>query len=507
MDSQPETPENTAKYTFDDTIPIPPDADIEQPNGNFALHNLHKILEATSNKSVFLTMDKPSADALIGLGLLGTCSMGRSNAVDETNWTPLADHWVSVFPPADDSCGDYMADLVERLEGLVPPAKVSSVNLPGLAELGPNATVANWIKARPDTPPNKLRKQIEGAAVKASLLKLVADEAVATPEPSGCGLPGIVSAAAFTALPLSEPAQVVHGVLHRGSKAAYGGPSKAFKSWTLLDLCIAVATGSEWLGFQTTAGKVLYVNFELQGFALHKRLLAICEDRGITVPENLYVWNLRGFGRPLSALKNHMAGDGYSLVVPDPIYKTLAGRNENDAGAIAEVCAEIESVAITTGAAVAFGAHFAKGNASQKNVIDRMAGSGVFARDPDAILTATTHEAQDAFTLNMTLRNFPQPPEVVIRWQYPRMRVDTALDPAKLKQPKLGRSSDYNVDDILTHLTPGMIATVWRTTCKEECGVGESTFWRLLQSARKSGRVKKIGKGYVLCSTGRGQDE
>ena len=318
-------------------------------------------------------------------------------------------------------------------------------------------------------------------------------------------LPDIVSAATFTASPLPEPEQVIRGVLHRGSKAVYGGPSKAFKSWSLQDMCIAVATGGDWLGFQTTAGNVLYINFELQPFAVHKRLLAICEDRRIAVPEKLHIWHLRGFGRPLSErlpeLKRHMKGEGYNLVVPDPVYKTLAGRNENDAGAIAEVCAEIESVAIATGAAVAFGAHFAKGNAASKNAIDRMSGSGVFARDPDAIITATTHEELDAFTVEMTLRNFPQPENFVIRWQYPRMHRDGALDPARLKQPKMGRSPEHDVDEIVNHLEPGLTAKAWAIVCHDEAGITASTFWRLLRQAKRTGLVRKTCNGYELSTT------
>jgi len=37
-------------------------------------------------------------------------------------------------------------------------------------------------------------------------------------------------------------------------------------------------------------------------------------------------------------------------------------------------------------AASVFGAHFSKGNQAGKESIDRISGSGVFARDPDTIL-------------------------------------------------------------------------------------------------------------------------
>jgi len=39
---------------------------------------------------------------------------------------------------------------------------------------------------------------------------------------------------------------------------------------------------------------------------------------------------------------------------------------------------------VKTGAAVGFGAHYSKGNQAGKEAIDRVSGSGVFARDPIA---------------------------------------------------------------------------------------------------------------------------
>ncbi len=297
------------------------------------------------------------------------------------------------------------------------------------------------------------------------------------------GLPTILDASKFTTENLPEPTQVIHGVLHAGSKAVYGGPSKAFKSWSLLDMCLAVSTGGDWLGFKTTPGPVLYINFELQAFALQRRLQAIANFRNCEIHKTLRLWNLRGFSRPLSNLLpdllRQIEGDGYSLIVPDPIYKTLAGRNENDAGEIAEVCAEIEHMAVKTGAAIAFGAHFAKGNASGKEHLDRVSGSGVWARDPDAIITATSHKQEGAFSVEMTLRNFAPSPPFVIRWEYPAMRRDDSMDPADLKQPKMGRPEENSMDDLMHYLRDGMKISEWEKECRKEGGVSRATFYRL----------------------------
>ena len=123
------------------------------------------------------------------------------------------------------------------------------------------------------------------------------------------------------------------------------------------------------------------------------------------------------------------------LIIIDPIYKLLGLRDENKAGDIASLLNEIEALAVETGAAVAFGAHYSKGNQAGKEVIDRIGGSGVFARDPDSILNFTKHEENDCFTVDATLRNHPPIKPFVVRWEYPLMCADATLNPSELKQP------------------------------------------------------------------------
>ena len=86
-------------------------------------------------------------------------------------------------------------------------------------------------------------------------------------------LPAMEDAAELISKPIDLPPDVIEGVLHRGAKMVLGGGSKTFKTWTLIDLAISVATGTSWLGkFPTKRGRVLYINLELQGAFFAKRL-------------------------------------------------------------------------------------------------------------------------------------------------------------------------------------------------------------------------------------------
>ena len=250
---------------------------------------------------------------------------------------------------------------------------------------------------------------------------------------AGSDLPRIVPGHAFMATPEAEPPQLVEGVLHQGAKMVLGGPSKARKSWSLIDLMLSVSTGTPWWGFTTRRGRSLYLNFELPAFALQYRITRIAAAKGIDDFTGFDLWNLRGHATDFSALIPKILGrirdTGYALILIDPIYKGLGARNENDAGDIASLLNEVEQLAAKSGAAVVFGAHFSKGNQAGKDSIDRIGGSGVFARDPDVILTMTPHEDDEAHVIDLTLRALPPVKPFVVRWNESLFVTDRAGRP------------------------------------------------------------------------------
>ena len=251
------------------------------------------------------------------------------------------------------------------------------------------------------------------------------------------GLPKIIGGAEFMAVPKPEPPQLIAGVLHQGSKMILGGASKSRKSWTLIDMMLSVSTGVMWWGFPTQRGRVLYINFELPDFAFQHRLQAIARQKGITDFTGIDLWNLRGFATDFSVLipkiLSRVKDERYALIVLDPIYKGLGKRDENKAGDIASLCNEIEQLAVQSGAAVVFGAHYSKGNQAGKDAIDRIGGSGVFARDPDVILTMTPHEEKDAYVIDLTLRALPQLDAFVVRWSGALFTRDPHADASRVK--------------------------------------------------------------------------
>ncbi len=263
------------------------------------------------------------------------------------------------------------------------------------------------------------------------------------------------------------PPDVLRGILHRGGKMVLGGGAKSFKTWQQLDVCCSVASGTPWLDFPTIKGNILYLNFELPAAFCWKRIQEVCAKRKIKLPTDSFdVMNLRGYAMDIEnfvplIIEQVEQVKEYVLIVVDPIYKLLGrSRDENKAGDIAVLLNALERLAVKSGAAVLFGAHYSKGNQSEKESIDRISGSGVFGRDPDTIFNFTRHEEENCYTVESILRNHAPVAPFVVRWDFPLMSVDKELDPTLLKAMggkggAAGRKREYKAEDWITKVPEG----------------------------------------------------
>lgn len=295
-------------------------------------------------------------------------------------------------------------------------------------------------------------------------------------------LPPIKSARKLIEQNMVLPDEVVKGLLHKGSKMVLGGGSKSFKTWCLTDLALSVANGVEWWGMETIKGRVLYINFEIQEgfFALRLNTISTAKGMDVEALDEIDTWNLRGHCADLqelmTSLLEKIQRDHYSLIIIDPIYKGMGSRDENAAGDINTLLNQIERMAVQTGAAVVFGAHFSKGNQAAKESIDRISGSGVFARDPDTILIMTKHENEYTYTVEPTLRNFAPMEPFCVRWIHPLMQRDEDADPDRLKVAG-GRKAKYTTAQLMESLGDKTLGTTeWYLATSHVTGIKKRTF-------------------------------
>jgi RecA-family ATPase len=318
------------------------------------------------------------------------------------------------------------------------------------------------------------------------------------------GLPAIESGWDFYKRPIEKPIEVIHGVLRKGCKMILGGPSKSRKSWIMEDLMLAFSIGGKWMGLQCGQGKVLYVNLELQDYDFKERLLDMV-DAKFTDPvlakkalqEGFDVWNLAGRSSEIEVLVDRVVRriqkKSYDMIIVDPIYKTLGKREENAAGDMNDFLSHIERLAEATGAAVVIAHHFPKGNPRIKDPMDRMSGSGVFVRSPDAIVIVSPEPVKgsnvERFSVHFGLRAFKPMPHFFIKWEYPLMVRDEAI---YAKEPAASRVKEHDPKDMLGLLeSDGDTATRWALSCRDKMGISEKTFYNYLSQLKTAELVEQ----------------
>lgn len=282
-------------------------------------------------------------------------------------------------------------------------------------------------------------------------------------------LPDMETLSAYRDAAPALPEELIGGILRRGHKMLISGSSKAGKSFLLMELCVAIAEGREWLSFNCRKGRVLYVNLEIDPASAINRFMKIYEALGI--PKNglddIVIWNLRGFAVPLDQLVPKLVRRVRDMkldaIVIDPIYKVIMG-DENNASEMGAFCNQFDKICAQTGCASIYCHHHSKGSQGMKKAMDRASGSGVFARDPDAQLDIIQLELSEdlennvrdgnatAWRLESSLREFPNIKPVNFWFEYPIHRVDTTgeLERAYAEgspMANLSKSKKYTTQD------------------------------------------------------------
>lgn len=267
-------------------------------------------------------------------------------------------------------------------------------------------------------------------------------------------LPDIITFADLEELPPLAP-ELIEGILRKGHKMLISGTSKAGKSFLLIELALCIVCGKKWLGFQCTQGKVLYINLEVDGKSFFKRVADVAAEMKIdTVPQTLDIWNLRGQNTYIDKLAPKLIrrakSKGYDAIIFDPLYKINEG-DENNASEITRFFNYLDNICVTLQTSVICCHHHSKGAQGSKFSIDRASGSGVFARDPDALLDMiridprdvgkSLEDGQTAWRISSTLREFRSPDSIDVIFDYPVHRITLDLKEA---QPMSGADNSVN---------------------------------------------------------------
>ncbi len=134
---------------------------------------------------------------------------------------------------------------------------------------------------------------------------------------------------------------------------------------------------------------------------------------------------------------------------------------------------------------------------SGKESMDRISGSGVFGRSPDALVILTKHEQEDVYTVETTLRNLKSLEPFCVEWCYPLMVRNEDMDPRKLKKPGAFKEQ-FSPAQLMTALGNAELTTAeWETEACSLYKMSKRTF------ATKKKLLVDNNKSVVLTANGK----
>lgn len=320
------------------------------------------------------------------------------------------------------------------------------------------------------------------------------------------GLPGIMRDDEFEAMALPVPPMLIDQVMHLGRRTMLVAPSKASKTFTAIDITIAVSTGTPWLGFKTHQVPVLHIDLELPTWGLKQRRQALREARGITKKMDVDWWSLDGYQRSIDELLPLISARApmgkFGLIVVEPAYVIMGRRDENDNADVTDFMNQLAWLTRLTGAAVLCTHHMGKGAPGDKQVKDRASGAGAWMRAPDTAIMLTPlseEQGEDVYSMEFIERNMKRHAPVGVRFEYPVFRLQSGLDLNALREA--GRPKESTAKDVVKVLERadglGLSYSQWFGGC-ERGGMSESTFKRRLKEAIDEGRVVQNGPLYMV---------
>lgn len=192
----------------------------------------------------------------------------------------------------------------------------------------------------------------------------------------------------FLLNPPPKKKPIIMNYLREGEAMLLSGNPKAGKSFLIVQMAIAVATGGKWIGVTCQKKRVLYIDSELSPEMTAERIKDIREKMGVSyLPENLHVINTKKEAVTLKDIADDFVHElrDEDLVIIDPLYMFL-NSDENDNSQMKKEMEQIKRIS-STGTAVVVVHHMSKGIQAGKLSIDRASGAGVLGRFFDSILT------------------------------------------------------------------------------------------------------------------------
>ncbi len=303
------------------------------------------------------------------------------------------------------------------------------------------------------------------------------------------------------------PPYLVHGVLFHGAPGRSGntsilaGPPGVSKTWAMLQLVQAVATGTPWFGLETQQARAVVFELEMTEAEIEPRCRALDELAGDGWRDHVALFSkdqipggqldLCDPGVLMTVVR--LVKDlGVRLVVFDNL-SHLHYLNENHSGEASRIMAALDRISVETGCAVLVIHHDRKGleGVTKKQTGDSVRGSSVIQARPGAVL---------GLSIDKGLRYL----------QFHKVRGIKAPDPVYLEEAEDGHlepteapADQRRVRVMRLNIVEGVLGREWRTVPEIErrlmqlgkAGFSSRTLRNDLKDLEAEGRAESQGGG------------
>ena len=311
-------------------------------------YNLPKILE-DKDKTIFIVEGEKDADRLVSLGFLATTNSGGSK-----NWKPSLNKYFKdrrVILISDNDSAGYLHTQAISNHLLSEAESLHFLSLEG--KVADKGDISDFIDAGGD---------IEELILNATLVENLSQDVVENVFPT-MGINDLMG--------LKSQTYLIENLIPEGGLSVIYGQPASYKSFAAIDMCLSISSSIDWQGYETGAGKTLFIAAEGVG-GLKKRIQAwLAKHNDITKTPDFHVLATTvDFLDPeqLDKLINtiHNIGKDFKLIVIDTIARTLSnsGSDENSASDMGMFLSACDTVREQTKSAILAIHHSGKNEAA-----------------------------------------------------------------------------------------------------------------------------------------------
>jgi hypothetical protein len=354
----------------------------EAPPKPATIYNLHGILSSSADSTIWIVEGEKCADAIIHLYGIATTSQGGCTAAPKSDWSPLADRHVIIWPDADQPGERYCSQVSEILRRLSPRPRVDVIDTRSL-RMSQGDDVVDYLCRTP------------GASH---------DTLLALPLRKRPGL-ALSSVSSIASMEFGEIRWAIPNIIPEGLTILSGKP-KSGKSWLTLSWAnqvTSLAPDNEAfvLALEDSLRRIKYRTTKL-GIQNNSRIHITTSSNPMTSAND----EQDGLNQMALALDDH---PNCRLVIIDTMGKFLprnnSRRSQDQYQDALEQIGRIQRLAIDRRLAILMIHHMRKGEAAEDHIDDALGSVGITGTcDCIASLRRTSRGSADA-TLQITGRD------------------------------------------------------------------------------------------------------